>query len=329
MPAEARQVPAPFEQLPHTIDTRNISSGGAYNIENIGIFIWRLNAYRLSKVPVVQAPVSDRNRYLYLLDPLGGDTQLFTHPTHDEEVTHLAGPLAVAAPITRDMLARAFSDYYGLEKSLWLTVTDTSAGTSADKVLLPDPLSELVRTADALHQGLTAGRLDFQRLAQLSEPLDVPSEQRVDLGTLAAEVARQLEEMASARGVVIRVHPHLPVLHGDAARVELVFLNLVSNAIKYGTPDTPVRVALRGEEADIHLEVTNTGPPVEATALREIFDPLKRGMAPADREDRGSLGLGLFIVREIAHAHGGEVEVYSGGGETTFALRLPRHARNT
>jgi hypothetical protein len=172
IPPELLHVPAPFEQFPHTIDTRNISTGsGAYNIENIGIFIWRLNAYRLSNVPVVEAPVSDRNRYLYLLDPLGNDTQLFTHPRHDEEVTQLAGPLAVAAPITRDMLARAFSDYYGQEKSLWLTVTDTSGGTAIDKVILPDPLSELVGTADSLYHGLTAGRLDLQRLAQLSEAL--------------------------------------------------------------------------------------------------------------------------------------------------------------
>lgn len=169
---EAIHVPAPFEQLPHTVDTRNISTGsGEYNIENIGIFIWRLNAYRLSGVPVVEAPISDRNRYLYLLDQLGSDTQLFTHQTHEEEVTELAGPLEVAAPITRELLTSAFSAYYGTDKSLWLTVTDASSGTPVDKVILPDPLDTLVRTADALYLGLTAGRLDFQRLVQLSEAL--------------------------------------------------------------------------------------------------------------------------------------------------------------
>jgi signal transduction histidine kinase len=103
--------------------------------------------------------------------------------------------------------------------------------------------------------------------------------------------------------------------------------NLVTNAIKYGAPDTPVRVALRGEEADILLEVTNSGPPLTPSALSEIFDPLKRGVARVDRDDRDSLGLGLFIVREIARAHGGEAEVRSDGGETTFAVHLPRHKR--
>ena len=113
----------------------------------------------------------------------------------------------------------------------------------------------------------------------------------------------------------------------DGARLQQALRNLVSNAIKYSTPDTPVRVALRGEEANMHLEVTNTGPPVEAHAVREIFDPLKRGMARGDWQDRDSLGLGLFIVREIAQAHGGEVTVSSSGGDTTFAIHLPRHKR--
>jgi signal transduction histidine kinase len=103
--------------------------------------------------------------------------------------------------------------------------------------------------------------------------------------------------------------------------------NLVSNAIKYGAPDTPLRVTLRGEPTGVRLEVTNSGPSIEPSALNEIFDPLKQGAARPEQDDRSSLGLGLFIVRAIALAHGGDVEVHSGGGETTFALRLPRRTQ--
>ena len=110
----------------------------------------------------------------------------------------------------------------------------------------------------------------------------------------------------------------------DGLRLQQVIRNLVSNAIKYGAPDTPVRVAVRGGEADVRLEVTNSGPPIDPSALREIFDPLNRGVAGRDRDDPGSLGLGLFIVHEIARAHGGGVEVHCEGGETTFAVRLSR-----
>jgi signal transduction histidine kinase len=59
--------------------------------------------------------------------------------------------------------------------------------------------------------------------------------------------------------------------------------------------------------------------------LGQIFEPLSRGFAQDYSQDaRSGLGLGLFIVREIARAHEGEVEVRSDGGETTFAVRLPR-----
>ena len=104
--------------------------------------------------------------------------------------------------------------------------------------------------------------------------------------------------------------------------------NLVSNAIKHGASDSAVWVALRGEEAEIRLEVTNSGPAIEADALREIFDPLKRGTEQdVSRDAPGSLGLGLFIVREIAGAHGGRVEARSNGQDTTFVVQLPRGDR--
>lgn len=111
----------------------------------------------------------------------------------------------------------------------------------------------------------------------------------------------------------------------DAARMQQLLRNLVSNAIQHGSPDQPVRVALQGEEADVRLEVTNHGPEIEPSALDQIFEPLRRGPGQGDGHDpRRGLGLGLFIVREIVKAHGGEVDVRSASGETTFVVRLPR-----
>jgi signal transduction histidine kinase len=112
----------------------------------------------------------------------------------------------------------------------------------------------------------------------------------------------------------------------DGARLQQLLRNLVSNAISYGARDTPVRVTLRGAEGNVRIEVTNSGAPIDPSALTQIFDPLTRGAMPSDGHDGGAgLGLGLFIVREIATAHGGAIEVRS-GAETTFALLLPRAA---
>ena len=111
----------------------------------------------------------------------------------------------------------------------------------------------------------------------------------------------------------------------DGPRLRQLLRNLVSNAIKYGVPGGPVSVVLTGEEADVRLEVMNSGPPIEPSALDQIFDPLRRG--PGQQEshklDEG-LGLGLYIVREVARAHGGEVYVHSDRAATVFGVRLPR-----
>jgi signal transduction histidine kinase len=109
----------------------------------------------------------------------------------------------------------------------------------------------------------------------------------------------------------------------DGLRLQQLLRNLVSNAIKYGEADAPVRVVLTGEEADVGIEVVNSGPTLEQSALDQIFDPLKRGSVQRDDTYNG-LGLGLYIVREVARAHGGEVDVRSDKGKTVFAVRLPR-----
>ena len=113
--------------------------------------------------------------------------------------------------------------------------------------------------------------------------------------------------------------------HWDGVRLQQLVRNLVVNAISYGAADTPIHVVLTGDEADITIEVKNSGPAIEKEILNQIFDPLKRGLGQGNRDDSGAgLGLGLYIVREVARAHGGEVTVRSDNGETVFAVRLPR-----
>jgi len=110
----------------------------------------------------------------------------------------------------------------------------------------------------------------------------------------------------------------------DGLRLQQALRNLVSNAITHCVAATPVGVRLHGDALDLRLSVTNRGEPIDAAMLGAIFDPLKQGVAAGGRPESGSLGLGLFIVREIARAHGGDVEVRCGDGATTFTVRLPR-----
>jgi hypothetical protein len=104
----------PFDRVAHSVDVRHVAVGqGKYNIQNIGIFLWRLGAYPLTRSPAFQL---DAKRFLF--HPLGYDTQLFTNPVTEEEITHLAEPLNVPAPISRRVLDAYLPGYYGEGASL-------------------------------------------------------------------------------------------------------------------------------------------------------------------------------------------------------------------
>jgi len=184
--------------------------------------------------------------------------------------------------------------------------------------------ARLIRSGASM-QALLDDLVDFNR-TKLGLGLEIsPSD--IDLASVVADEVEQLRGAHPNRRIELAATGDTRG-RWDGARLQQLLRNLVSNAIKYGSPNSPVRVALRGEEADVRLEVTNSGPPIDPSVLSKIFDPLERGSAPSGGHGtRDGLGLGLFIVREIALAHGGAVEVRS-DGETTFALRLPRRNRD-
>jgi hypothetical protein len=104
-------ISTPFDKVAHTADVRRIASRrGKYNIPNIGIYLWRLNNYSITRAPAFKF---DDRRYLF--DALGKDTQLYNKPETEDEITHLAEPINVPMPITRRVLNRDRDKYYGLE----------------------------------------------------------------------------------------------------------------------------------------------------------------------------------------------------------------------
>ena len=118
----------------------------------------------------------------------------------------------------------------------------------------------------------------------------------------------------------------------DAGRLRQVVSNLIGNAIQHGSPEGPVELSVASEgstpvESTVVLSVHNEGAPIPPDLLPTIFDPLVRYATreSAARRSPGSIGLGLYIVREIVVAKGGTVEVASTAEEgTTFTVRIPR-----
>lgn len=110
----------------------------------------------------------------------------------------------------------------------------------------------------------------------------------------------------------------------DPERIGQVLSNLLNNAVSHGERGQPVRLRVRGEEGDaLRVEVENRGKTLTDADLSVIMDPAARKKLPGSEGSSG-LGLGLYIARDIAEAHGGSVRASSTGGTTTFCLELPR-----
>ncbi|HVF36016.1 MAG TPA: HAMP domain-containing sensor histidine kinase, partial [Candidatus Saccharimonadia bacterium] len=140
---------------------------------------------------------------------------------------------------------------------------------------------------------------------------------------LCARIAREVEVAVPGASVRTEFIGAMSAVW-DAQRIAQAVSNLTTNAIKYGTPGAAVALVVDGSAEDqIAISVRNNGEPIPAAVRESLFEPLVRGTGP----DRAgfSLGLGLYIVREIAHAHGGDVAVASPEpGTTAFTMTLPR-----
>lgn len=111
--------------------------------------------------------------------------------------------------------------------------------------------------------------------------------------------------------------------HFDSSAVREALGNLVNNAATYGD-DGPISVILSGASKALSLKVHNTGEAIDAAEIPKLFAALRRGEGTEVLEGRTNLGLGLFIVEQIAAAHGGEIRCASSTEGTTFELVLPR-----
>jgi signal transduction histidine kinase len=119
------------------------------------------------------------------------------------------------------------------------------------------------------------------------------------------------------------IAPDLPAVRGDAAALARAVQNLVANARKHAGPWVAVRARRVPEAAAVAITVEDKGPGLDADELRRLGEPFFRGRRARETQVAGS-GLGLAVVRQIAAAHGGRLDVRSGPGEgSAFTLVLP------
>jgi signal transduction histidine kinase len=194
----------------------------------------------------------------------------------------------------------------------------------------PQRLMKVAATVRSNAERLTWLVENLQRIARIGDTIDVPSQQRVDLNVLATEVVRQVEDMAAARGVTVRVGDGLPTIVADPARVELILLNIVSNGIKYadaakGQPFVEIAVSEAADPYTVTICVRDNGLGIPGAALPTIFERFVRAHSHLDGElSNSGSGLGLAIAGDCVQALGGTIRAESIDGEgTSFYISLP------
>ncbi len=146
------------------------------------------------------------------------------------------------------------------------------------------------------------------------------SRQRAALDEICRQVVDELQAAYEKRPIAVEVKGDV-VGQWDPARIGQVVSNLIGNALAH-SPSGPISVVIDGGAADsVRLSVSNSGC-IPSDVLPRLFEPFR----PSQRNSAAGLGLGLYIVRELVHSHGGRVEVRSDtpGDQTTFTVELPR-----
>ncbi|MFM0006875.1 sensor histidine kinase [Paraburkholderia dipogonis] len=204
-------------------------------------------------------------------------------------------------------------------QAIQVTASYLAALNAGERV--SEAASRLMRSGARMH-ALLDDLTDFNR-TKLGLGINV-TPASVNLADVLADELDQLRAIHPDRQIELQVNGDSQGLW-DGRRLQQLLGNLVTNAIKYGAQDTPVRVTVTGDVTHVHIEVSNCGPAIDGTMLVHIFDPLTRGTDDQGAyEQTGSLGLGLYIASEIAKAHHGAIEARSDDTETLFSVSLPR-----
>jgi signal transduction histidine kinase len=174
--------------------------------------------------------------------------------------------------------------------------------------------------SDRLHK-IIEDLLDMGRLESGRVEMDLQPRPAQEL---IMEALTAQEASFHDRGITVEidVQPDVPSVLADPARIDHVFSNLLSNALKFTPPGGHVKLSAVAEDDMVRFIVEDTGPGIAAEHLTRIFDRFYRVTGPGQP---GGAGLGLAIAKEIVQAHGGTIGVESTLGQgTRFSFTLRR-----
>jgi signal transduction histidine kinase len=220
--------------------------------------------------------------------------------------------------IRRDFVANASHELKTPAASIQAAAETIQTASLDDPEVIPRFAAQLEREAVRLSR-IVSDLLDLSRLESGSE-----LEETVAFDAVLRDEVERFEEPAHEAGVHLSVRADVvPRVRGSARDLALLVRNLVDNAIRYTRGSGRVDVALRAEDGEVVLSVSDTGPGIPQRDLPRIFERFYRVDRARSRETGGT-GLGLSIVRHVVENHGGRISVESELGRgTRFEIRLP------
>ena len=252
-------------------------------------------------------------------------SQRIPEPSSDDEVGHLVRTF-------NQMLARIEMSFESQRRF----VADSSHELRTPLTVIRSNLHLLSRESDpaerATLMSVTEGEVsrlnrmvnDLLYIAQIQAGHDIkPVLRPVELDSLLLDTFARARSLAAVKNQkVALLHEDVATAQGDRDHLQHLLLNLVDNAIKYTPEGGTIGLGLWVEDGVARIEVTDTGPGIAEEEMPHVFDRFFRTQAARDTVRSGS-GLGLSIVKSIAEAHGGTIDVSSRlGVGTTFRLRL-------
>jgi len=261
------------------------------------------------------------------------------------ELAGIVASVAVVVLLTRRSI-RPLAEALAMQRRF---VADASHELRAPLTVLHTRIQLLARrfddaNAEQTKEQIDALAADTRALGEVIEDLlasasmteeDAPRD-RIDLATVAHVVHDSMFQHAETAGVSLVVEPDSVVVPtedlvvlGSASALRRAITSLVDNALAHEHPGGTIAIAIRRHEDNVHIDVRDDGVGIDPFDMDTLFTRFSHGQAHTATGDRQRYGIGLALVREIAHAHRGEITVtQTPGGGATFTLIIPAATRD-
>ena len=182
-----------------------------------------------------------------------------------------------------------------------------------------------------VHEATRLGTLvtELIALSRLQGAERLPELEPVDVDEVVSEALGRSRLVAESTGIEVTTDAGSGlVVDGDRTLLVTALTNLISNAIAYSAPDSPVSISRRSSNGFVEIAVTDRGIGIPPELQKRVFERFFR-VDPARSRATGGTGLGLAIVKHVAANHGGEVKLWSKPGTgSTFTLRIPASSQD-